>query len=99
MNRYETVIKKQNELIAALQAQVEADQALVAAQERTIHALAGKADILEKQARALGEAGNRMAAENERLEGICLRQQELLEEFSRAFHGAEEKGGTQDEEI
>lgn len=84
-SRLEQVIKKQEGLIAGLEKQHEADQRLIASQKKLLQAQQEKAALLEKEKQALLDAGNEMAAANEKLEKICTEQQELLTSFSRIF--------------
>ncbi|MDC7290048.1 hypothetical protein NXH76_19835 [Blautia schinkii] len=84
-SRLEQVIKKQEGLIAALEKQHAADQRLITSQKKLLQAQQEKAALLEKEKQALLDAGNEMAAANEKLEKICTEQQELLTSFSRIF--------------
>lgn len=84
-SRLEQVIKKQEGLISGLEKQHAADQRLIASQKKLLQAQQEKAALLEKEKQALLDAGNEMAAANEKLEKICTEQQELLTSFSRIF--------------
>lgn len=84
-SKFESIIKKQEELIGAFQKQQEADQALINSQKRQIHLLNQKIRSLEKEKQELAEAGNQMSAACERLEKLCCEQQELLGSFSDIF--------------
>lgn len=87
MNTYENVIRKQDEVVAVLQDQLLADQKLIDAQARQIQILNERVAQLETEGKALADAGNQMAAANEKLEKICFEQQKLLESFSAILGG------------
>lgn len=84
-SKFESIIKKQEELIEAFRKQQEADQALIDSQKRQIHLLNKRIRSLEKEKQELAEAGNQMSEAYERLEKLCYEQQELLESFSDIF--------------
>lgn len=91
-DKSEKVIQTQGELIAGLEKQLAADQTLIDAQKRQIQVQQEQIALLEEEKRTLTEAGNGLAAANEKLEKICMEQQELLETFSGLFENME---GTQ----
>lgn len=84
-SKFESIIKKQEELIEAFQKQQKADQALIDSQKRQIQLLNKTIRSLEKEKQELAEAGNQMSAACERLEKLCYDQQELLGSFSDIF--------------
>lgn len=84
--RFADVIRKQEDLVAALQERHEADQKLIDAQKDQIRSLNEKITILENEKRDLTDAGNQLAASLGKMDKICQEQQELLESFSKIFH-------------
>lgn len=86
-DKYEKVIRRQDELIACLEKQHAAGQELIDSQKQQIHALEEKISVLEKENRALASAGNEMSAACEKLEKICMEQQELISSFTNIFSG------------
>lgn len=81
--KIELIIQKQNDLIADFEKQLAADQRQIDTQNKLIVALQEKASLLEKEKQDLIDAGNELSAANEKLERLCVEQQELLESFSR----------------
>lgn len=79
----ERIIQKQNELIAGFEKQLAADQRQIDTQNELIVSLQEKASLLEQEKQGLIDAGNELSAANEKLERLCMEQQELLESFSR----------------
>lgn len=79
------VIQIQKELIAGLEEQPGASQALIDMQKQQIQAQQEKISRLEKENRTLTETGNELAAASEKLEKICMQQQEVLDAFSGLF--------------
>lgn len=84
-SRLEQIVQKQEKLIAGLEEQCVADQQLIDSQKKLLLAQEQKLSLLEKEKQALIDAGNELAAANEKLEKICEEQQELLTSFSRIF--------------
>lgn len=84
-NKASETIRIQEELIAGLEKQLAADQALIDIQKQQIQAQQKKISCLEKKNRTLMETGNGLAAANERLDRICMEQQKVLEAFSGLF--------------
>lgn len=80
-SQFNSIIKKQEELIAALQEQLKADQVLINSQEKQIRIQTEAIALLKKEQLELTRAGNEMAAASQQLEQICCRQQELLDSF------------------
>lgn len=82
-SKLEQIVQKQEKLIADFERQCTADQKLIDSQKRLILSQQEKLSLLEKEKQALMDAGNELAAANEKLEKICMEQQELLTSFSR----------------
>lgn len=87
-SRLEQIVQKQENLIAGLEEQCAADQQLIDSQKKLLLAQEEKISLLEKEKQALMDAGNELAAANEKLEKICEEQQELLTSFSSIFSEA-----------
>lgn len=85
--KLQQIVQKQKELIAGFERQHTADQKLIDSQKKLLLAQQEKLSLLEKEKQTLVDAGNELAAANEKLEKICGEQQELLTSFSRIFPG------------
>ena len=82
IDKYETIIKKQQETNELLQEQLEAGQVLINIQKQQIKLLEENVAALEKEKVKLMDAGNNLFQSNGQLEEICANQQALLEELS-----------------
>lgn len=85
IDNYEKVIRKQEEVIAALEKQHTADQVFIDSQKQQIHLLQEKLSLLEEEKQALTDTGNGLATACEKLEELCRQQQELIGSFSGLF--------------
>ena len=85
MNQNESLWKNWKEMIHCMEMEIQAQAELIDAQKGQIRALEQKNEILEKQKKKLTDAGNGLAKQSEKLEKICLSQQELIEEFRTLF--------------
>ena len=85
MNKSDSLWKNWKEMIHCMEMELQAQAELIDAQKGQIRALEKKIKILEDQKKKLGDAGNGLAKESEKLEKICMSQQELLEEFRTIF--------------
>ena len=81
--KYEKVIRTQEELIAGLEEQLEADQLFIDSQKQLIQAQQEKIILLEKEKQELVNAGKEMSATCEQLEKLCSEQQELQDSISK----------------
>ena len=81
IDKLQSIIKKQDGLLAAFEEQLKADQTLINSQEKQIQVLEETIAIQKKEQQELFEAGNDMAAASRELEKICCKQQELLDSF------------------
>lgn len=81
IDKYETVIKKQQEMHDLLQKQLDADKVIINAQKQQIQQLKENVAILEKEKAKLIDAGNKLSQSNAHLDEICAKQQTLLEEL------------------
>ena len=80
--KYEALLEAQKQRCRALEEQLTAMEKLAEERNGQTRLLKEQIRILQEKQAQLVEAGNRLAAENKRLEGICTRQQKLLEELS-----------------
>lgn len=85
MNKSDSLWKNWKEMIHCMEMEIQTQAQLIDAQKGQIHSLEKKIKILEDQKKKLADAGNGLAEESEKLEKICMSQQELLEEFRTIF--------------
>lgn len=85
MNKSDSIWKNWKEMVHCMEMELQAQAELIDAQKGQIRALEKKIKILEDQKKKLTDAGNGLAEESEKLEKICMSQQELLEEFRTIF--------------
>ena len=85
MNKSDLLWKKWKEMIHCMEMELKAQAELIDAQKGQICSLENKIKILEEQKKRLTDAGNGLAEESEKLEKICVSQQELLDEFRTIF--------------
>lgn len=77
--------KDQEEIIRCMEKEIQQQKKVIQTQDGIIRSLKNQISILEKQKQRLAEAGNQLFEKNVELDNICMRQQELLEEFSQIF--------------
>ena len=85
MNKSDSLWKNWKKMIHCMEMELKAQAELIDAQKGQIHSLENKIKILEDQKKKLADAGNGLAEESEKLEKICMSQQELLDEFRTIF--------------
>ena len=85
MNKSDSLWRNWKEMVYCMEMELQAQAELIDAQKDQIHSLEKKIKILEDQKKKLADAGNGLAEESEKLEKICMSQQELLEEFRTIF--------------
>ena len=85
MNKNKSLWENWNEMVHCMEMEIQAQAELIDAQKGQIRSLEKKIKILEDQKKKLADAGNGLAKESEKLEKICMSQQELLEEFRTIF--------------
>lgn len=85
MNKSESLWKNWNEMVHCMEMEIQAQAELIDAQKGQIRSLEKKIKILEDQKKKLTDAGNGLAKQSEKLEKICMSQQELIEEFRTLF--------------
>ena len=73
----------QEEMIHGMENEIQYQNEVILAQKGQIRHLNNQISILEEQNKKLAEAGNQLSQKCADLDDICMRQQELLEEFSR----------------
>ena len=73
----------QEEMIHGMEKEIQYQNEVIQAQKGQIRHLNNLISILEEQNKKLAEAGNQLSQKCADLDDICMRQQELLEEFSR----------------
>ena len=73
----------QEEMIHGMEKEIQYQNEVILAQKGQIRHLNNQISILEEQNKKLAEAGNQLSQKCADLDDICMRQQELLEEFSR----------------
>ena len=73
----------QEEMIHGMEKEIQYQNEVIQAQKGQIRHLNNQISILEGQNKKLAEAGNQLSQKCADLDDICMRQQELLEEFSR----------------
>lgn len=78
----EVVIKDLLERQLWLQKQSDAQVSIIDSQKQQIRILEEKIDILESSNKKLSEGIRELVNENEKMDGLCIRQQALLDEFS-----------------
>lgn len=85
MNQNESLWKNWKEMVHCMEMEIQAQAELIDAQKGQIRSLEKKIKILEDQKKKLTNAGNGLAKQSEKLEKICMSQQELIEEFRTLF--------------
>ena len=85
MNKNKALWENWNEMIHCMEMEIQTQAELIDAQKGKIRSLEEKIKILEEQKKRMADAGNSLAKESEKLETICMSQQELLEEFRTIF--------------
>jgi len=90
IDKYETIIKKQQETNDFLQKQLDADKVLISAQKQQIQQLKENVAILEKEKEKLTDAGNKLSQSNSHLDEVCAKQQILLEELFNMMKQSEQ---------
>ena len=73
----------QEEMIHGMENEIQYQNEVIQAPTGQIRHLNNQISILEEQNKKLAEAGNQLSQKCADLDDICMRQQELLEEFSR----------------
>ena len=73
----------QEEMIHGMEKEIQYQNEVIQAQKGQIRHLNNQISILEEQNKKPAEAGNQLSQKCADLDDICMRQQELLEEFSR----------------
>lgn len=73
----------QEEMILCMEKEIKQQKEVIQAQKGQLRHLNNQISILEEQKKKLTEAGNQLSQKCADLDDICMRQQELLEEFSR----------------
>ena len=73
----------QEEMIHGMEKEIQYQNEVIQAQKGQFRHLNNQISILEEQNKKLAEAGDQLSQKCADLDDICMRQQELLEEFSR----------------
>jgi len=85
MDRNETLWQKWKEMLQGMEMEIHAQTELIRIQKKQICSLESQIRILEEQKKKLVTAGNALSEQCEKLDQICMSQQETLEEFQRIF--------------
>lgn len=85
MNKSEVLWKDWKEMIHGMEMEIHAQAELINVQRDQIRSLEGQIKLLEEQKKKLVTAGNALSNQCEKLDQICMSQQETLEEFREMF--------------
>lgn len=85
MDKIEALSKKWEEAAHYMEKEIQAQNEIINSQKEQIFHLKKQVSLLEKQKKELADAGNMLSKKCGDLEAICMRQQELLEEFRKIF--------------
>lgn len=83
VKRTEVVLKDLLECQMMLQKQLDAQEVMIDSKNQQIEILKEATTFLEDHNRKLSEGIKQLAKENERLEEICIKQQDLLDEYAK----------------
>lgn len=85
MNKSEAFWTEWKEMIHEMEMEIHAQEALLNVQREHIRSLEDHIRLLEAQKKKLVTAGNALSDQCEKLDQICISQQETLEEFREMF--------------
>lgn len=85
MDKSESLSENWEELACYMEKEIQAQNEIISSQKEQIFHLKKQVSLLEKQKKELADAGNMLSEKCGDLENICMRQQELLEEFREIF--------------
>lgn len=83
IDKAEVIIKDLRECQMMLQKQLDAQDVIIDSKNQQIEILKEEIDFLESSNKKLSEGIKQLAKENEHMEEICIKQQVLLDEFSK----------------
>jgi len=89
IKKTEVVIKDLLECQMMLQKQLDGKDVMIDSKNQQIEILKEEIDFLESNNKKLSEGIRQLAKENEHMEKICMKQQALLDEFSKMMEIAD----------
>ncbi len=85
MDKTEPALKAWEETVSCMKQEIQAQDKIIRAQKAQIRHLENQIVLLEGEKKKLADAGNMLSKKCAELDHICIRQQQLLEEFHELF--------------
>lgn len=85
MDKHESNLKMWEEMVCCMKREMQAQDEIILAQKDQIRHLEKQVSQLEEEKKKLMDAGNRLSKQCAQLDDMCMRQQQLIEEFRGIF--------------